>query len=450
MNIIPNKAELNFTKRILELMDVSPTSFNVIDNNKKLLEEAGYQELIETKKWSIKPGGKYYVTRNMSCIAAFQIPNAKNLDELKKKLNGFMIVATHSDHPCFKLKRNPEIETEEYTVLNTEPYGNLMYYTWMDRPLTVAGRVFLKTKKGFKTKSVMVNRPLFLIPSLSAHQSDDVNNKGFVANAHTHMRPLFAGLKNNSLLDIVASENNVSIDDIIDYELYACRTSESKIWGANYEFMSARAIDDQTSVYCSLLGLLEAKPTYSIPLHVVFDNEEIGSSTKQGANSTILPHVLQRITESLGLSFDQYVQALPSSLIVSADNGHAYHPNYGEATDKQIKTYLGQGILLKYTAGFAYATDGVSSTLTYKLAEKGSVPIQEYYNKSGITPGSTLARFISPKTTIPSADIGLPQLAMHSSYETCSTKDLIYLKDFAKTVYSSSIKMEKDGNYIVI
>lgn len=421
--------ELEFTKKLAGLMEKSPTSFNVIEQNKKILDKNGYVELNESEEWKLTPGGKYYLTRNLSTLVAFQMPKTKNP-------NGFMIVASHSDHPCFKIKQNTEIDIEgEYTLINTDPYANLMYYTWMDRPLTVGGKIFRKTKSGIKTEVVNANKPLFLIPSLSNHQQDNVNKNGFRVNAHTQLRPLFGG-ENAKLLDLIADNKK----DIIDYELYAVQYTKPLIWGANNEYLSARAIDDQACVYCSLLGFIEATPKNSIPIHVVFDNEEPGSATKQGAASILLTNVLKRIAPN-------YKQMLPSSFIVSADNGHAFHPNYPEITDSTMKCHMGKGIVLKYSTNLSYSTDGLSSAIALDIAKSINIPIQKFYNKAGAPHGSTLGKFISPETTIACADMGLAQLAMHSGYETCSTKDPIYLKEFMKKVYSSSLKMEKDGNY---
>ena len=432
----PKKIELEFAKKIAKLMEASPTSFNVIEENKKLLEENGYSELNESEKWNLVPGGKYYLTRNLSTIIAFQIPKSKNI-------NGFMIAASHSDHPCFKIKHNPEIDVDgKYTVINTEPYAKPMYYTWMDRPLSVAGRILRKTKNGFKTEIVNADRPLFMIPSLSSHQADNVNKNGFKVESYNQVRPLF-GEENVNLLNLITNKT----DDIIDYDLYVVVSSKPEIWGANYEFLSARAIDDQVSAYSSLLALIESKPTKSIPVHMIFDNEEVGSNTKQGANSLILSNTLEHIAKTLGL---EYNQMLPNSFIASVDNGHAFHPNYPESTDSTHKTYLGKGMLLKAASNFSYSTDGLSSAIVYSILKNTKIQIQEYYNKPSTSPGSTLARFISPKTTIASADLGVPQLSMHSGYETCSAKDALYLKEFIKEVFSSSIKMEKDGNYKLI
>ena len=449
--LAPTKEEMVFTKKMIDLMAQSPTSFHVVETNKKVLLENGFEELNESERWNLAPGGKYFVTKNLSCMVAFILPEANNLKELRDKLNGFMINASHSDHPCFKIKRNPEIDVEgHYTVLNTEPYGGTLYYSWMDRPLTVAGRVFLQTEKGFTTKPVYVDRSLFIIPSLSIHQSDNVNTKGFVANAHTQLRPLYGSAGSQTLIELVARENNIDRKDIIDYELFAVRSAKPSIWGANREFISARGIDDQACVFSSLIALTEAKPIYSIPVHMVFDNEEIGSCTKQGADSSVAINILSKVLACLGVNADQYYQTFPSSFMISADNGHALHPNYPDANDDKVKSYLGNGPVLKYAAGFSYSTDGLSSSVAYKIAHKCGVHLQEYYNKSGIVPGSTLAKFLSPSINIMSIDLGLPQLAMHSSYETCSSKDPVHLKNFIKACFSSSIKMEKDGTYTVI
>lgn len=435
--------EKAFNSKIMNYMRKSPTSFHVIENNIKALEENGFQEIKESEAWDLEPGGKYYMTRNKSAIVSVKIPDTD-------KFNGFMIACSHSDHPCFKIINNCEFNVDNhYKILTVEPYPSTLHYTWFDSPLSVAGRLVVKSKDGISTRLVNVDRPLLMIPSLALHMQREINANGVAFDVEKEMRPIFSTNKDITLLDVVYRENNIDPKDVIDSELFVYRQDEPVIWGANNEFMSSRAIDDQVCVYCSLEAFLEADLNESIAMHVVFDNEEIGSWTIQGADSTLLPYFLNRIINDLKMERKDYRAMLPNSFILSCDNVHALHPNFPEKYNKIAKAYLGKGAVLKKAASYAYSTNAVSSSLLHRIADKEGARLQDYYNRPGDTPGATLAKFLCPQTSIMGADVGLAQLAMHSGYETCSAYDALHLEKLIKSLFSSSLIMKADGDYIV-
>lgn len=361
-----------------------------------------------------------------------------------------MIGASHSDHPCFKIINDCEVNVEDhYKIVTIEQYPKTIDYTWFDTPLSVAGRLIVKTKDGFETKLVHVDRPLLMIPSLSSHMQKEYDRIEDLFDCETRMRPIFSTNKDITLMDVVLSENNIDPKEVIDSELFVYRHSEPVIWGANNEFMSSRAIDDQISVYCSLKAFIDAKITDSIAIHAVFDNEEIGSSTTQGADSTFMANVMMRCLGSMKMNKTDFRAMLPNSFILSIDNAHALHPNYVEKFNKIARAYMGKGAVLKKAASYSYCTNAVSSSLLHTMAEKEGAKLQDYYNRPGVIPGQTLARFLLPYTSVIGADVGIAQLAMHSAYETCSSHDALHLKKLIQSVYSSTLIMHDDGNYTV-
>lgn len=383
------------------------------------------------------------MTRNNSAIIAFKIPNAN-------KFNGFMVGASHSDHPCFKIINDCEVNVEDhYKIVTIEQYPKAIDYTWFDTPLSVAGRLIVKTKDGFETKLVDVDRPLLMIPSLASHMQKEYDSIEPLFECETRMRPIFSTNKDITLMDIVLGENNIDPKQVIDSELFVYQHRDPVIWGADNEFMSSRAIDDQLSVYSSLMAFIDSDVKESIAMHAVFDNEEIGSYTTQGADSTLLANVMMRALSSMKMDRVDFRAMLPNSFILSIDNAHGLHPNYVEKYNKIARTYLGKGAVLKKAASYSYCTNAVSSSLLHRMAEKEGAKLQDYYNRPGVIPGSTLARYLLPYTSVIGADVGIAQLAMHSGYETCSAYDALHLKKLIQSVYSSTLIMHDDGNYTV-
>lgn len=400
---------------LFDFLSKSPNAYFAVDNMAKELKAAGFTRLYEKDAWKLKPG-KYFVTRDDSSLIAFIIP--------KKDFAGFHIVASHSDSPSFKIKPNPEMKVgDAYVKLNVEKYGGMIVSTWFDRPLSVAGRVVVDTANGPVTKLVNIDRDLFVIPSLAIHM-DRTANEGHKYEVQKELLPLFAsGKKENSLLKLVCKELGIKEKDVLDTDLFLYNRQAPVAFGAENEFIASPRLDDLQCVYGSLQGILTAKPKDYIAMHAVFNNEEVGSETKQGAASSFLSDVIDRICEKFAVSKEERIMKMSQSFMISADNAHALHPNYGEKTDPTNKPVLNGGIVIKYNANQKYTTDAVSSGIFRKLCKKAKAQVQEYVNPSDIPGGSTLGSIATARVSMNTVDIGLPQLAMHSSYETAGSKD---------------------------
>lgn len=419
----------DITNKMLDFIDASPTCFHVVDNLKKELVKNGYVELSEKEEWNLKAKGKYFVTRNDSSIISFRIP--------KKDFKGFYMIASHSDSPSFKIKENPEMEAAgAYVKLNVERYGGMLCAPWFDRPLSVAGRVFVKGKKGIESRLVNVDRDLVMLPSLAIHMNREAND-GYKYNAQTDMLPIFGDeASKDSFFDVIAKSAGVKKDDILSHDLFLYNRVKWTTWGANNEYISCSRLDDQECVYSSFDGFLKGKEKENVPVHCVFDNEEVGSGTKQGAASTFLKATLVRINECLGRTTEQYYTALANSFMISADNAHAVHPNHIEKADPVNRPVMNKGIVIKYNANQKYTTDAFSAAFFKNVCEKAKVPYQTFTNRSDTVGGSTLGNISTTQVAVDTVDIGLAQLAMHSPYESAGAKDPEYLAKASKEFYS--------------
>ena len=409
------------SKAMLDFIEKSPSCFHAIKNVKEILENNGYQELAESSSWEISIGGKYYVTRNDSSLIAFQIP---------QQSKGFHIVASHSDSPTFKVKEAPEMTVEEkYVKLNTEKYGGMILSTWLDRPLSIAGRIAVKDGKSIVTKLVNVDKDLLVIPNVAIHMNREMN-KGVEYNPQVDMLPLFAECEEDGskgmLLRQIAEAAEVKAEDILAHDLFLYPREKGRIIGANGEYVMSARLDDLQSVFASVQAFVESSPQNYINVCAVFDNEEVGSGTKQGADSTFLEDVLLRISEGLGVDRSVLLQWIAGSFLISADNAHAVHPNHPEKADPTNRPYLNGGIVIKYHGGQKYTTDAVSAAKMKSLCMEAGVPCQTYANRSDILGGSTLGNISTAHVSVASVDIGLPQLAMHSAMETAGVRDTEY------------------------
>lgn len=429
-------------RELLQFLDESPSAFHAVSNMSRMLEQAGFVRLLEGNPWELSEGGSYYVTRNDSALIAFKLP--------KKDFVGFQMMASHSDSPTFKIKANAEMEIEKkYVKLNVEKYGGMILSPWLDRPLSVAGRVVVRTAEGIASKLVCVDRDLMIIPNLAIHMNREVND-GYKFNAQKDMLPLFCGAGEDvagSFLRLIAQEAGVEPEDILDTDLFLYGREKGTLLGLNEEFICSARLDDLQCAFASLKGLLAAEPKDSVAVHCVMDNEEVGSGTKQGAASTFLKDVLHRINAACGRSEEDYLRALASSFMVSADNAHAVHPNQADKADPTNRPYLNDGIVIKYSANQKYTTDAVSGAIFKAMCEKAGVPYQTFHNRSDILGGSTLGNISTTQVAINTVDIGLPQLAMHSAYETAGSKDTAYLAEAASVLYSSAVVGAGDGTY---
>lgn len=421
-------------KEMLDFVERSPSCFHAVENVKRLLEEKGFRELRETEDWKTEAGGGYFVTRNDSSLIAFRIPEAAG------GIPGFHIAASHSDSPSFKIKEAPEKTTENhYVILNTEKYGGMILSSWLDRALSVAGRVVVREKDGgLRTRLVNIDRDLLVIPNVAIHMNREMNN-GVAYNPQTDMLPLFAecreGRKEGALMKRAAKAAGVKREEILGHDLFLYVREKGRIWGENGEFILSPRLDDLQCVFSTVKAFAATEPKRYINVCAVFDNEEVGSSTKQGADSTFLEDTLWRIAEGLGLDRSEYLRLVAGSFLISADNAHAVHPNHPEKADPTNRPYLNGGIVIKYHGGQKYTTDAVSTARMKLLCRQAGVPYQTYANRSDLPGGSTLGNISTAHVSVSSVDIGLPQLAMHSAVETAGVQDTQYAVDVLKVFY---------------
>lgn len=433
---------IQHVEELFQFIENSPSCFHAIETIRKKLNAEGFIELVEGRSWQIEKGKKYYVTRNLSSIIAFKIP--------ENDFKNFHIVASHSDSPTFKIKENAEIEVNnKYVKLNTEKYGGMICSTWFDRPLSIAGRILVKEGNLVKTHLVNIDKDLVIIPNLAIHMNRAVND-GYKYNAQIDMLPLYGdNTSKGSLMKTVAQSVGVEEDSILGTDLFLYNRMRGTKIGANSEYISSPRLDDLECAYASLSAFLSETSSNSASVYCVFDNEEVGSGTKQGADSTLLYDVLRRINMCLGNSEEDYYKLIASSFMVSADNAHALHPNYSDKSDPTNKVYINDGIVIKYNANQKYTTDAVSASIFKSICDSVNVPYQTFTNRSDILGGSTLGNISNAHVSLNTIDIGLAQLAMHSTYETAGAKDVTYLIDALKAFYNTSIEQVEDGQYII-
>lgn len=417
-----------YDEELLKFIDKCPSCYHVIARQAEELENAGFVRLNENSRYSIVKGGMYYVTRGDSALIAFKIPEFG--------FTSFRISASHSDSPRPVIKENPEINRGPYTSLNIEMYGSALLYPWFDRPLSIAGRLCVRKDGNIESILVDIDRDLLIIPSLAIHMDREVNN-GKKINVQSDMLPLFGLSETRGLLKILADAAGINEESILAYDLFAYNRQKGIIWGAENEFMSAPSLDDIQCAWSSMTALIESRDFSSLAVHAVFDNEEIGSCTAQGAASTFLSDTLFRICDALGYSRAEFLQMIPASFMLSADNAHALHPNSPEKADPVNKPVPGKGVVLKYSGNKKYTTDGFSAAKVHLLANTAGVQLQVFTNRADLPGGSTLGNISSAQLPVPTADIGIAQLAMHSPFETCGTGDTAQLVKLMKANFES-------------
>ena len=416
-------------KKLLKFIQKSPTAFQAVEEMSQRLQKEGFKELKEEKHWDLKAGGNYFVTRNHSAVIAFSIP--------KKPAWKFHIMASHSDSPALKIKENPEMDVEKaYIKLNVERYGGMLLAPWFDRPLSVAGRLIVRKNGEIQEKLVAVDKDLLVIPNLAIHMNREVND-GYKYNVQKDMLPLYSDYDGKgSFMKLMAAETDVAEEDILGHDLFLYDRTPGTVWGANEEFISAPRLDDIQCAFASLEGFLRGERKESIAVHCVLDNEEVGSTTKQGAASTFLKDTLMRINMGLGRTQEEYLMTLADSFMVSADNAHALHPNHTDKTDPVNRPVLNGGIVIKYNANQKYCTDGVSAAIFKDICDRAEVPYQTFVNRSDMAGGSTLGNISNTQVPMKTVDIGLAQLAMHSVYETTGAKDTESLAKAAAVLFA--------------
>ena len=480
---------IDISEKLLEFIDASPSCYHAVAGIKDMLPD--YTELREAEEWTLRPGQGYYVVRNSSSIIAFRIPDGIPITTDNTDMSAFLISAAHSDSPAFKLKPDCEMDVEKhYTRLNVEKYGGMIMSSWFDRPLSVAGRVFTDENGSITEHLINIDRDLLIIPSVAIHMNRDIND-GYKYNAQKDMLPLFAAFvpetgnhgtnwedisgsaindretgkasHEDVLIDIIAREAGVAADSILGSDLFLYPRVRGTFLGSSSELIASRALDDLQCAFALIQGFVSSeshtevseindhasigtdtetefipaknKTGFNIPVCAIFDNEETGSLSKQGADSTFLYDTLLRIGSCLGYDDIRFRRMLAGSFMISADNAHAVHPNHPEYADPTNRPYLNGGIVIKYNASQKYTTDGNSEARLRKLCRQAGVPVQTYVNRSDIAGGSTLGNLSNRHVSVPTVDIGLPQLSMHSCFETAGAYDTGYMIRLIREFY---------------
>ena len=403
-----------YAEQLLDLIEQSPSRYHTTANLKNRLTAEGYAVLAEDAAWDVRPGGRYVVTRNDSSLLAFRVPEGEAA--------GFALAAAHSDSPTFQIKVQAEKLSARCTVLDTEKYGGMLMNTWFDRPLSVAGRIIVERDGKLEARLVDVGRDLMIIPSVAIHMNRAAND-GVKLLANVDTFPLL-GCGAQDLRAIVAEAADVAPEQILGHDLFLYLRGRGSILGAAGELIGAPKLDDLACAFALTEGFLQSGPSGAIPVLAVFDNEEVGSETKQGAASNFLRDTLRRLTLALGKTEEDYLRWCAGSFLVSADNAHAQHPNHPEFADAQNTPYLNGGVVVKFNANQRYATDAVSAAAFRLLCRETGEQTQTYANRSDLPGGSTLGSISDTRVAVPTVDIGLAQLAMHSAYETMGARDL--------------------------
>lgn len=427
---------------LMNFLDSALTCYHAVCEVEKRLLEAGFTRLSEKTAWTLESGRGYYVVRNDSSIITFRVPKCSISD-----IKGFHIFAAHSDSPAFKLKEDPEITKEGvYVSLNTEKYGGMILSSWLDRPLTIAGRACVEENGEIVSYPVKLKDNICLIPNLAIHLNRDMNN-GVALNPQTDMLPLLMMRQENASDEVAIKgmlaktlnrqyQKHFTAEDILSSDLFVENSQKAVLAGASDEFIMSARFDDLACVFAGTEAMLAAQSNQYINVLAVFDNEEVGSLTRQGADSTFLRDTLENISDGLAAERGLYRIWKADSFLLSADNAHACHPNQGAKSDPVNRPCLNGGIVLKYHGGQKYATDAYSAAVVKKLCKEQDIPYQIYTNRSDIAGGSTLGNLSMAQVSVSAADIGLPQLAMHSAYETGGTKDIAFMIALAKAFYS--------------
>lgn len=424
--------------KLFSFIKKCPTPFHAVQTLENELNEKGFIKLCESENTPVEKGKSYYITRNMSSIIAFKIPS--------DDYSGFMISASHCDSPCFSIKENAEVKNGTYVRLSTEKYGGMLLSTWLDRPLSIAGRIICETENGAETRLVDFEECSAVIPNVAIHMNRSANENASY-NMAVDMIPLFCDSQSDVDFNSMLSEKaGIEKEKILSSELFLYNNQDGIEWN---DYISAPRLDDLQCVFACKEAFLQSENSNCVTVLAVFDNEEVGSSTKQGADSTFLYDTLKRINESFGKSDTDYNCSLADSFMLSCDNAHAVHPNHPELSDSNHSVYMNKGVVIKYNANRKYTSDGVSSAVFKKIAKEAGVPVQIYCNRADIVGGSTLGNISNTHVSLNTVDIGLPQLAMHSAFETAGREDTIFMIKAVSSFYGKRIISEKNGSFII-
>ncbi len=424
------------TRGLFDYIDRSPTAFHAVYNAARALEQAGYTRILESEAWNLEAGKGYYVTRNDSSLIAFR---------MTEQIHGFMAAAAHTDSPSFRLKEHAAVFSEGYTKLDANKYGGMILSTWMDRPLSVAGRVMVETETGVETRLLNMDRDLLVIPNVAIHMDRSIND-GKKLSAQVDLMPLL-GKGNIDFRELVAKELGIETEQILSHDLFLYARDKGKTLGPEEELILSPRLDDLQCVYALLQGFLGMSDPKATPVMCLFDSEEIGSQTRQGAMATFHQDVLRRICLEAGLTEKEYHQAVAHSMMVSADNAHGVHPNHPEKAALTNRPKMGDGVVIKYGPG--YATSGISDSLLRQMLHRNNIPFQRFFNHSDISGGRTLGELAVTQVPLYTVDVGLAQLAMHSACETAGAADTGYLIDAMTAFFAAKITETAPGSFLV-
>ena len=432
---------MDMVQKLFRFLDESPTCYHAAANAKAALTAAGAVELRESEQWKLEKGTLYVVERGDSALVAFRVPEGP--------FHGFLMAAAHSDSPTFKVRETAEAASAGNTLrLSVEPYGGGVWRGWLDRPLSVAGRVVVRKGDRLVSRLVNIDRDLLVIPGVAIHMDRSVN-KGAELNPAVDLLPLLGcGKEPGAFRKLIAEAAGVREEHLLSTELFLYPRTKAVQTGLNGEFIVSPRLDDLQCVFGCLEGFLAAKPGGSLPVLAVFNNEEVGSNTRQGADSTFLTDVLERIAHGCGLDSDAWKAAIANSFMVSADNAHAIHPAHPEYADKGEFPVLGGGIVIKYNANQRYTTDAVSGAVFQAICQEAGVPVQRYSNRADLPGGSTLGNISTAHLSVPTVDIGPPQLAMHSVCETAGAADTDLLVKAMTAYFSREFHLDRDGGIV--
>lgn len=433
---------IDYSNELINFIKASPTSFHAVATMKAYLDKAGFRELREDLEWDLEKTGSYYVTRNDSSIIAFKIGS-------DSEDYHFQMTASHTDSPSYKVKAIPELEGPgPYLRLNTEAYGGMIDSSWFDKPLSLGGRVLVQDGARVESKLLYLDKDLLIIPNVAIHMNREIN-AGYAYNRQVDLIPLFStgALKQGDLDKILAEELGVQTESIVSKDLFLVNRQEGRVWGYENEFVSSPKLDDLQCAFVSLQTFTKGFNPKGINVFASFDNEEVGSNTKQGAMSTFLNDSLKRINGALGYDREAYLRAIAKSFLVSCDNAHAVHPNHPQKTDETNRVFMNRGVVIKESANQKYTSDAFSQAIFKTICKRAGVPVQHFANRSDAQGGSTLGNLSNIQVSLHAVDIGLAQLAMHSSYETAGSMDSLYGIQALTEFYNTNIKIQGSRSF---
>ena len=433
------KNQLN--DELIAFLNESHNEYLAANLIRKILSKSGFKEIKENETWNLKENSKYFFLRNGNSLVAFVTPYRLNKSDFYYK-----IISSHLDSPALKLKENPAVSTNFYEKWKVEVYGGLINSTYVDRPLGLAGRLIVKIKNGLETRIVDTKKAVAIIPNVAIHQNRNINN-GFIYNPQVDLLPLAGTGEKAHYFDEIISSFLKDDEEIVSYDLYLYNFDKAQYVGFNDDLICGQKEDDLSSAFLSLKALINSETNYNesgIKIAAFFNNEETGSLSFSGADSDLLKSTLRRIALSFNVKEGEYLTAIKKSFVLSADNGHAIHPNHPEMSDDKNLCLLNKGILLKFNSNMAYTSDAFTSAFVKTLCKENNIPFQVFFNRSDVRGGSTLGNISISQESILTADIGMPQLAMHSSFETIGSEDTKHMFNLMSSFYKTVFKIDND------